>query len=138
MTEATAGGVKRLRMEFLGWVSCRRDGEGPLGLVLVGRTRDRPEEVVQLAFACPAPADLAEAIEDPVVEELGLARYRLTTGGRSWELGGVAHVHREVATAFYRALPPRPVPFRKRLFWRVMLALAATAAGRRLLLRRLN
>jgi len=47
----------------------------------------------------------------------------------------VAHIHREVAGAFYKALPPRPVPLRKRLFWRVMLGLAATSAGRWLLLR---
>ena len=122
-------------LHFPGWISCRRDGEGPLGLILVGRTQDRPDEPVQLAFACSAPPDLPEALEDTTVERLGPHRYRVSSGDRSWTLDAVAHLHREVATAFYRALPPRPVPFRKRLFWRVMLALAANPMSRRLLLR---
>ena len=122
-------------LRFLGWISCRRDGEGPLGLILVGRTKDRPEEAVQMAFACPGPVDLPDALEEAVVERLGPKQYRLSSGDRSWTLDGVAHVHREVASAFYKALPPRPVPFRKRLFWRVMLGLASNPAGRWLLLR---
>lgn len=122
-------------VRFQGWISCRHDGEGPLGLILVGRTRDRPSETVQMAFACVAPPDLPEALEDASVERLGPRLYRISSGDRSWTLDAVAHLHREVATAFYRALPPRPVPFRKRLFWRVLLALAATPAGRWLLLR---
>jgi hypothetical protein len=122
-------------VRFLGWISCRRDGEGPLGLILVGRTKDRPDEPVQMAFACAAPLDLPDALEEATVERLGPRQYRLSSGDRSWTLDGVAHVHREVASAFYKAVPPRPVPFRKRLFWRVMLGLAGTAAGRWLLLR---
>jgi hypothetical protein len=39
------------------------------------------------------------------------------------------HLHRDVAPPFYRALPPRPVPPGKRLFWRLVLALAASRAG---------
>jgi hypothetical protein len=130
MSAAAAG-----RVQFLGWISCRRDGEGPLGLILVGRTRERPEEAVQMAFACPAPADLPDALEDASVEQLGSRQYRLTSGDRSWTLDGIAHVHREVATAFYKALPPRPVPLQKRLFWRVLLGLATNPVGRWLLLR---
>ena len=123
-------------VRFRGWISCRRDGEGPLGLILVGRTsQHRRDEAVQIAFSCPAPADLPEALEDARVEFLGDHRHRLTSGDKSWTLNGAAHVHREVAGAFYKALPPRPVPLRKRLFWRVMLALAANPLGRRLLLR---
>lgn len=121
------------RVRFWGWISCRRDGEGPLGLILVGRTQDRPDEPVQMAFACPAPADLPEALEDATVERLGARQYRISSGDRSWTVSAVAHLHREVATAFYKALPPRPVPFRKRLFWRVLLGLAANPAGRWLL-----
>jgi hypothetical protein len=131
MAASASSGIVR----FPGWISCRRDGEGPLGLILVGRTKDRPDEAVQMAFACPAPVDLPEALEEATVERLGPRQYRLSSGDRSWTLDGVAHVHREVASAFYKAVPPRPVPFRKRLFWRVMLGLANTAAGRWLLLR---
>jgi hypothetical protein len=103
--------------------------------MLVGRTQDRPNEAVQMAFAGSAPPDIPDALEEATVEMLGPRRYRISSGERSWTVDGVAHLHREVATAFYKALPPRPVPFRKRLFWRVMLALAANPAGRRLLLR---
>ena len=123
-------------IRFRGWISCRRDGEGPLGLILVGRTcQHRREESVQLAFSSAAPVDLPEALEDARVEFLGEGRHRIVSGDRSWTLHGAVHVHREVAAAFYKALPPRPVPWMKRLFWRVMLALAANPLGRRLLLR---
>ena len=44
------------------------------------------------------------------------------------------HLHREVATTFYRAVAPRLVPLSKRLFWRVVLAMAASPLGKRLLL----
>jgi hypothetical protein len=121
---------------FQGWISCRRDAEGPLGLVLVGRTKDRPEEPVQVAFACAAPSDLPDALEDAAVERLGPRQHRISSGERSWTLDAVAHVHREVAGAFYKALPPRPVPWRKRLFWRALLALAGHPAGRWLLMHR--
>jgi hypothetical protein len=123
-------------IRFRGWISCRRDGEGPLGLVLVGRTTEnRHEEATQVAFSCPAPDGLPEALEDARLEFLGGHRHRLTSGNQSWTLEGASHVHREVASAFYKALPPRPVPWQKRLFWRVMLALAANSLGRKLLLR---
>jgi hypothetical protein len=132
----TAPGDESRSIHFRGWISCRRDGEGPLGLILVGRTsQHRRDEAVQVAFSCPAPADLPEALEDARLEFLGANHYRLTSGGRSWALQGAAHVHREIASAFYKALPPRPVPWKKRLFWRVMLALASNPLGRRLLLR---
>jgi hypothetical protein len=123
-------------IHFRGWISCRRDGEGPLGLILVGRTsQHRRDEAVQIAFSCPAPVDVPEALEDARVEFLGANRHRLTSGDKSWTLEGAAHVHREVAGAFYKAIPPRAVPWRKRLFWRVMLGLASNPLGRRLLLR---
>ena len=123
-------------IHFRGWISCRRDGEGPLGLILVGRTsQHRRDEAVQVAFSCPAPVDLPEALEDARIEFLGGHRHRLTSGDKSWTLDGPVHVHREVAGAFYKAIPPRPVPWRKRLFWRVMLGLASNPLTRKLLLR---
>ncbi len=129
-----APGEEARTIHFRGWISCRRDGEGPLGLILVGRTsQHRRDEAVQVAFSCPAPVDLPEALEDARIEFLGDRRHRLTSGDKSWTLDGAVHVHREVAGAFYKAIPPRPVPWRKRLFWRVMLSLASTPLGRRLL-----
>ena len=44
--------------------------------------------------------------------------------------------HRDVGVQFYRAVPPRPVPWRKRLFWRALLAFAATPVAALLLRRR--
>jgi hypothetical protein len=104
--------------------------------VLAGRiSHDGQDENVKVAFSCPAPADLPAELEDAELELLADNRHRLTSGDRSWSLHGPVHVHREVSSAFYKALPPRPVPWRKRLFWRVMLALAANPLTRRLLLR---
>jgi hypothetical protein len=121
-------------VRFRGGVSCRRD-EGPLGLTLIGRTTDRPEEVATLAFAGSAPSNLPEALEDATVEQVGTGRYRIWSGRREWIVSArSAHLHREVSTTFYRAIAPRLVPWSKRLFWRVVLGMAASPAGKRLLL----
>lgn len=121
-------------VRFQGGVSCRRD-EGPLGLTLTGRTSDRPEEVATLAFAGAAPQGLPEALEDATVEQDEAGRYRIWSGTREWLLcARSAHLHREVSSTFYRAISPRPVPWSKRLFWRVVLALAASRMGKTLLL----
>jgi hypothetical protein len=109
---------------FAGWISCRRDASGPLGLTLVGRTADRPDEVVHFAFSCSAPVDMPDALEDVVVEQLGERRYRVSNGEQEWVLEAAGHLHREIAAAFYRAIPPRAVPWRKRVFWQVVLKLA--------------
>jgi hypothetical protein len=125
--------TKRI-VRFRGGVSCRRD-DGPLGLTLIGRTTDRPDEVATLAFAASAPAGLPEALEDATVEQVDAGRYRIWSGKREWIFPArSAHLHREVSTIFYRAIAPRSVPWSKRLFWRVVLALAASSMGKRLLL----
>jgi hypothetical protein len=43
--------------------------------------------------------------------------------------------HQSLEDAFRSVLPPRPVPLRKRVFWRVLLALLAFPPTRALLLR---
>src|SRR5688572_19675436 len=120
-------------IQFRGWISCRRDGEGPLGLILIGATVDRPGEVAHLAFSARAPGDFPDALEDARVERMDARRYLIASGARQWTIDGVAHLHREIGRAFYAAVPPRSVPWRKRLFWRVALALAAHPVGQRLL-----
>jgi hypothetical protein len=45
-------------------------------------------------------------------------------------------VHEDVSALAAAAVPPRPVPLGKRLFWRAVFALLATRAGRRWLERR--
>lgn len=121
-------------VRFRGGVSCRRDEE-PLGLTLIGRTTDRPDEVATLAFATAAPPAVPEALEDATVEQLEAGRYRIRSGTREWLLSARSvHLHREVSSTFYRAISPRRVPWNKRLFWRVVLALAASRIGKALLL----
>jgi hypothetical protein len=121
-------------VRFRGGVSCRRD-DGPLGLTLIGRTLDRPDETATLAFAATAPSDLPEALEDATVEQLDVGRYRIWSGRREWIFPArSAHLHREVSTTFYRAITPRLVPWSKRVFWRVVLAMVSNPLGKRLLL----
>jgi hypothetical protein len=124
----------RRMVRFRGGVSCRREA-GLLGLTLIGRTTDRPDETASLAFAGVAPDNLPEALEDATVEQTDAGHYRIRSGRREWDVSaGSAHLHREVSNTFYRAIAPRPVPWKKRLFWRVLLGLAANPLGRRLLL----
>ena len=120
---------------FRGGVSCRRDPAGPLGLTLIGWTLDHPEEKVSLAFSGRAPEGLPEVLEDATVDQLGVGQYRISSAPREWLVEAKAvHVHREIAAAFYHAIPPRTAPWSKRLFWRVVLGLAAKGWGKRLLL----
>jgi hypothetical protein len=121
-------------VRFGGGVSCRRDA-GPLGLTLIGRTLDCPAEIASLAFSGSAPAALPEALEDVTVEQVAAGRYRIRSGRHEWVFPArAAHLHREVSASFYRAIAPRLVPWKKRLFWRVVLAMLANPMGRRLLL----
>jgi len=111
-------------VQFSGRIDCRRDGCGPLGLILSGHTAAHPREFVHLAFAGAAPADLPHALDDAAVARVSEGSYCITSGAR---------VHRDVAREFYQALPAQRVRWTQRLFWRIVLALAATPAGRWLL-----
>jgi len=125
--------VSEHRVAFVGSVRCVR-GAAPLGLILAGTLRTHPREAASLAFAGAAPADCPEALQDAEVERVAPGFYELRSGGRRWQIAASAtHLHRRVAQAFYAALPPKPVPLGKRLFWRAVLALAASGAGLKLL-----
>jgi hypothetical protein len=120
---------------FRGGVSCRRDSNGPLGLTLIGWTADHPDERATVAFSGRAPDTLPEVLEDPTVYRVDDRRYRITSSPREWIVEATAvHVHREIATSFYRAIPPRAAPWGRRLFWRLLLAMAANPCGKRILL----
>jgi hypothetical protein len=124
----------RTLVAFREGVSCRREPEGPLGLTLFGRTRDRPEERASVAFTGTAPEGLPEALEDAVVEQLDSTTFRIVCVGKEWLVSATAaHVHREVATAFYRVVIPRQPRWRRRFFFRVVLGLVRNPVGRRLL-----
>jgi hypothetical protein len=120
---------------FRGGVSCRRDSNSPLGLTLIGRTEDHPEERVSLVFSGRAPDELPEVLEDPTVCRIDETRYRIASIPREWIVEATAvHIHREMAASFYRAIPPRRAPLSKRLFWHLVLAMAANSWGKRVLL----
>ncbi len=122
-------------MRFRGGVSCRRDSSGPLGVTLVGWTSDHPDERVSLAFSGRSPEGLPEVLEDAIVNRLDERRYRISSPPREWIVEASAiHLHRDMAATFYRAIPPRAAPWSRRLLWRILLALAATAWGKKLLL----
>jgi hypothetical protein len=124
-----------LIVRFLGGVSCRRNDVGPLGLALVGRTADYPDEVATLMLAAKAPIAIPEALEDVAVERKDANHFRIWNDQREWIVAASTHhLHREAATRFYREVVPRAVPWSKRLFWRLVLALAASSTGKRLLL----
>ena len=115
---------------FTGAVSCTRRADGPLSLTLAGRTAEHPGEELQLDFAGAAPADLPGRLEDALIENEGAGRYRITSGARSWTVAARSlHSHRDVAPAFYRAIPPRPAPLLRRLVFGAMLGLARSRAG---------
>ena len=122
-------------VQFRGRIDCRHDGEGPLGLILIGETNDPPGEVAHLAFSARAPVGLPAALEDARVERLDERRYRIASGSKNWIVEGVAHLHREVGETFALAIPPRAVPWRKRLFWWLALRAAANRWLQRLLFR---
>ncbi|MGH8323528.1 MAG: hypothetical protein ACRETD_06980 [Steroidobacteraceae bacterium] len=121
-------------MAFRGAVSCRRDFTGPLGLTLSGLTADHPDENASLAFSGRAPDTLPEALENPTVDRIDDGRYRIASARREWVVEATAvHLHREIATSFYDAIPPRTAPWSKRLFWRVVLGMATSSWGKRAL-----
>lgn len=116
---------------FRGPVGCRRT---PNALTLTGLVTEPEQARLFLTFLAPdlpaIPASLT-AVEVLVLDE---HHYRIVTAAKSWEIeASSVHVHRDIAAAFYRAIPPRQVPLRKRLFWRIVLALAGTRLGKRLL-----
>jgi len=125
--------VPELLATFRGPVRCRCAADVP-GLTLSGDTAEAPGEATALAFSAAAPAQFPETLQDARVERLGPGRYRISSAPREWLIAAAAvHVHRDVGAQFYHAIPPRPAPWHKRVFWRVVLTLAASRAGLALL-----
>lgn len=119
---------------FRGPVSCRRDGGVSPGLTLIGAPADGSADALILTIMGTAPQDLPRTLQAPSVETLDGQRCRITSSPREWVMSARALVaHRDVGAAFYQALPPRSVPWKKRLTWRLMLLLAGGRAGRRVL-----
>jgi hypothetical protein len=124
-------------VRFAGTVSCTRH-DGALRLTLSGTEAGPQSPPLTVGFAAPAPAGLPATLQDVVVACGAPGTYSIRSAAGTWTLAApTVHVHRDVGAAFYRTVVPRPVPLRKRLFWRVVLGLAASRAGM-VLLRRLR
>ncbi len=117
------------RYVFAGPVLCRR-AAAPFALTLSGAAAAPTAGSLTLTFSGGIPDDVPPTLSGASVEPAGPAGYRIVSGAREWQVtGGSLSATREVAEAFYRALPPRPVPAAKRFVWRLILALAASRAG---------
>jgi hypothetical protein len=119
---------------FRGPVAVVRDGAGALGLTLAGVAGEGVGEPTALAFSGAGPAGLPEALADVCVVAAAATRYSLASPAGQWQVEASAtHLHHDVSAEFYRALPPRPVPFAKRCLWAVVLTLAKFRPGLALL-----
>lgn len=117
---------------FRGTVVCRRFANV---ITLAGPAADSTDDELILSFIVRGFPDVPESLTAPVVVALDEHRYRIISLARDWVIEATSlHVHRYIGNAFYRAIPPRPVPLAKRVFWRMVLALAGSRAGKRLLL----
>lgn len=117
---------------FRGPVACRRGADA---LILTGAAADSADDILIVTLIGPATGGLPDSLAAASISAIDGNHYRVAAGSREWTLAAASvHVHRDVGGVFYRAVPPRPTPLKKRLFWRVMLALAGTGAGKRLLL----
>lgn len=117
---------------FRGPVACRREANA---LILTGAAADSADDILIVTFIRPETGELPDSLAAATIGAIDEHHYRIVAG--SWDrtlAAASVHVHRDIGGAFYRAVPPRPTPFKKRLFWRGMLALASTGAGKRLLL----
>ena len=122
-------------VRFAGSVTCTR-GAGALGFTLSGTSAAPQSQAVTAAFAAAAPEGLPAVLDAAVIEHAAPGMFRIATPAGEWSVQATtAHVHRDVTAAFYRAIPPRPVPLSKRLFWRLVLALAGSNPGVALLRR---
>jgi len=124
--------TRTLLAAFRGPVTCRRTAAG---LILSGTAADAAEEGLIVTLTAAGSADPPARLSDVSVSALGPQQYRVACAEREWTVAAAsAHVHRDIAGAFYRAIPPRAVPLGKRIFWRCVMALAGSRPGKRLLL----
>jgi hypothetical protein len=113
---------------FRGAVACRRTAGA---LILSGYAADSTTDRLILTLVSSSIPDIPDSLTAVILTAAGDGRYRIAS--ESWELVVEAtslHVHRDVGTVFYRAVPPRPVPLTKRFFWLAVLWLAGSRTGK--------
>jgi hypothetical protein len=114
-------------------------GPGPAGITLLGRIveSDGRTTPAQLSLICSERPELPFKLSDVTLEKSSAAEVLLRSGAREWRVHcNTWQLHRDVGAAFYAAIPPRRTPWTRRLSWRLLLGVAATAPGRWLLSRR--
>ena len=117
---------------FQGPVSCRRSRNA---LTLTGAAADPGGGVLIVTLTTSIIPDMPASIAAASISALDGQHYRIDARAQDWIVAATAvHVHRDIGDAFYRAVPHRAAPLSKRIFWRIVLALAGTRAGKRLLL----
>lgn len=117
---------------FRGAVACRRTDNA---LTLSGCAADSADDRLILTLISSSIPDIPDSVPGASVYAADGHHYRVTSASGDWVVEATScHVHRDIGRTFYRAVPPRPAPLGKRLFWRVVLALAGTSPGKRLLL----
>jgi hypothetical protein len=126
-TDATVS----LLAAFRGTVSCSRTGGA---LILRGSAADSADDRLILTLISPSIADMPDTLTAVIVTTAGERRYRISSESRELIVEAASlHVHRDIGVAFRRAVPPRPVPLGKRLFWSLVLWLAGSRTGKQVL-----
>jgi hypothetical protein len=133
-------GAARGLADFAGAVGVHLMNSGALRLALEGR--DWQGRRMSVVFAQPRDVpqmprqlhDVRVALEAANAVPAGGRGVHITAreGAYLVAVAGI-HVHRDLTDELRRVVPPRAAPWRKRVLWRALLALAASTAGRRLL-----
>jgi hypothetical protein len=116
---------------FRGTVSLSRTAGA---LTLSGSAADSADDRLILTLISPSIPDVPETLKAVILTAVGEHRYRISSASGDLVVEATSlHVHRDISTAFYRAVPPRPVPLSKRLFWLLVLWLAGSRTGKQVL-----
>ncbi|MGB8327246.1 MAG: hypothetical protein WCE48_06675 [Steroidobacteraceae bacterium] len=116
-----------------GEVRVTRPTGGTLRLRLAGH--DGSGHEVAVDFAEPRATAMPELLHAVRIELQARGAWRILAREGAIEVAAAsAHVHSDRSAQVLAAAPPRRAPLSKRLFWRLVLALAASGFGRRLLI----
>jgi hypothetical protein len=116
---------------FRGTVTCRRTAGS---LILSGSAADSADDRLIVTLVSATIPDIPGSLTAVILTAAGERRYRISSGSGDLIVEATSlHVHRDIGKVFYRAVPPRKVPFTKRLFWLLVLKLAGSRTGKQVL-----
>jgi hypothetical protein len=116
---------------FRGTVTCSRTAGA---LILSGAAADSADDRLILTLISSSIPDIPDSLSAVILTAVGEHRYRIASASRDLVVEATSfHVHRDIGRTFYRAVPPRPVPLRKRFFWLAVLWLAGSRTGKHVL-----